>query len=1594
MPDLFNDFEEKFISKPKPKSSIPIQQELIEANEPKPAMDSLFDDFEPKPKVVKQPEVNKDEQFFNKVANGFLSSIEETEFDKKFSETDFQKEARLAGEDIWKEKPLIPQDPIGEALYISFGVPHLGRLAPLAYSALGRVKGLIVSKQKGETFDPFEGRMLSEMLPTDTPADVKIASYVLESVVDIGAMQGLNTVAKEKLLKTNITNFLKKEGIEITSQEQLNKFIKAGASWTSVDKEIARAIKIAQLKGLAGENANKLGGLLGQKSSQTMIAIRNSFPQLAPPTIKNASSVMNALAVTMPVHSGEVISLGAKVVPSTGAIPISLKASENKDYLSLLKNKLANEPKLKEALQKATTIEEKEEVVSKMFGLPVYIRDKGNYTSFQILNQDTGHFQSMAFFHTTEAGVRGGLKENSKIILEIAKENGITNPKVVGTNVGKAVGSVEGGTCTGLRVDGIVNGAGDIIREIGMVIYAPEVNKPTSLIATAIHEGIHAGIALKGMKGSQPEAIKEMVMSLSNQPLEDGTKPDVIKLYQELEGLLNSHYMRELYNTDFLENTKGKLRHRQAEETFANMISLQLSRRQSWINGKFPEWERLTNAIKSDANLQLLNDIKSGESRVSEKQLFDNLEDKEIKFEENVPIETSKKKVEALLNDKHVIISAVDPMNKPIIDPSPDVPKEVHDKQVINYYKLINKMWREVRAMGYEPIQLLFYTPQGIESSFLIPKMSTGEANELMKRYRQASYITNGKMVNSDGTIQTIDESQTRILDKFEMYSSSIVMDGNVLGFSLKISDVKEADNLEPISDDLNEMVDSLKVINPTEEEKYNADLFAKAMAGAQHPKGTSEWKETYAGLKALFQKHGVQPQSIMKGIAERLENRAMVAIQQASKLSPDVSPKEIESLTALANSDMTNALGVRNIIAGIKEANMRTDTLISQMQKEFIDTGGQKVLTDPKYDSAFQIFIETGKLIYPETKQDFEKTLPVWLKWKNAVEGWMDGVTVIHGEGGEKIIWDKNQMSKPTYITHILNIGRLEKDPAYLEAVLQAGVARGDFSGIEEAKARWGQYQDFIKSGVASRDLATWLYERGTVKSVDDGMALLNATLQNGEPKPRTSALHARVGDFPFYDPFFSTSIKAYERTTKIVALTNNLGNDFEKAKELCKAMGEDGIKVWDAIVWSTNLIGNAQSFNKAMTVFTRMTSPALALAQISQFLSLSNTAVAFGVANSTKAFFNQVVKIAKEKHLYEKELFNNGIIALSSHQVELTSNPEANKSLQSMWAQTGARATDILMKGIGGKASALWMPKILDAFKAGKVIDKITLARVGDVNQHLSAILRKKGMTDYQFGTAVLNFYKQNGMTGLDLDKIAYQGAVLTNFTSDKLYVPMGLSEDLAQLMWLYQKMAYQQMLFTKRETIDRILGAGKNKDYTNAIIKALRAFLILAVGNTAVYTGRQAFTGKLDLKDKRGNLDADKIAKHIGKAITWGQLGQLGNVIDGLASSDPEKGLYRNTGIAVGVPIKMIVAHKKAITEKKFGDLIEYTQGYTIPSILGQYGGGYFSVLERVFGDQVKDEVLKQLREKGIEKSKPKKSENSSIKPLKLKVLRIKR
>ncbi len=77
-------------------------------------------------------------------------------------------------------------------------------LTALGIETYHQAKNVIVSSLKKEKYSPFETRMLSELLPKETPEIAKIGANIGESVGDIALLGGLINLAKQGLLKRSI----------------------------------------------------------------------------------------------------------------------------------------------------------------------------------------------------------------------------------------------------------------------------------------------------------------------------------------------------------------------------------------------------------------------------------------------------------------------------------------------------------------------------------------------------------------------------------------------------------------------------------------------------------------------------------------------------------------------------------------------------------------------------------------------------------------------------------------------------------------------------------------------------------------------------------------------------------------------------------------------------------------------------------------------------------------------------------------------------------------------------------------------------------------------------------------------------------------------------------------------------------------------------------------------------------------------------------------------------------------------------------------------------------------------------------------------
>lgn len=150
-------------------------------------------------------------------------------------------------------------------------------LFAIGYEGLQQLKNNIVSGLKNEKLDWAENRLLSELLPDETPVPLKIAAGGAEMLGDVAMMGGLANLAKRGLLKEALTEVsvkLEKAGYgtgkRVITEEVFDKAVR-GTSLEDAVRLYAEAnkLKVPQVLGRrigpAAEAAGKTAGEIGRE---------------------------------------------------------------------------------------------------------------------------------------------------------------------------------------------------------------------------------------------------------------------------------------------------------------------------------------------------------------------------------------------------------------------------------------------------------------------------------------------------------------------------------------------------------------------------------------------------------------------------------------------------------------------------------------------------------------------------------------------------------------------------------------------------------------------------------------------------------------------------------------------------------------------------------------------------------------------------------------------------------------------------------------------------------------------------------------------------------------------------------------------------------------------------------------------------------------------------------------------------------------------------------------------------------------------------------------------------------------------------------
>ena len=132
-------------------------------------------------------------------------------------------------------------------------------LIALGFESLTQAKNAVVTTAKNEKFDPFETRILTELLPEETPFAVKLGTGILEVGSEIALMGAIANKGKEGLLRQSIKEIGKKlekagytpdDFVRATGKQPVIDVqdLKNAVKGTSLEDEAVRLLKAKSLK--------------------------------------------------------------------------------------------------------------------------------------------------------------------------------------------------------------------------------------------------------------------------------------------------------------------------------------------------------------------------------------------------------------------------------------------------------------------------------------------------------------------------------------------------------------------------------------------------------------------------------------------------------------------------------------------------------------------------------------------------------------------------------------------------------------------------------------------------------------------------------------------------------------------------------------------------------------------------------------------------------------------------------------------------------------------------------------------------------------------------------------------------------------------------------------------------------------------------------------------------------------------------------------------------------------------------------------------------------------------------------------------------
>lgn len=126
---------------------------------------------------------------------------------------------------------------------------YVSPIMAVGFEALQQTKNVVVSAVKKEKYSPLEQRMLSELLPKETPKPLKIGAGITEWLGEIGLMGALANRAKQGLLENTIKEIgskLEEKGYGTGKVEVSKEAIKEAVKGTTLEDEASRYLKARQ----------------------------------------------------------------------------------------------------------------------------------------------------------------------------------------------------------------------------------------------------------------------------------------------------------------------------------------------------------------------------------------------------------------------------------------------------------------------------------------------------------------------------------------------------------------------------------------------------------------------------------------------------------------------------------------------------------------------------------------------------------------------------------------------------------------------------------------------------------------------------------------------------------------------------------------------------------------------------------------------------------------------------------------------------------------------------------------------------------------------------------------------------------------------------------------------------------------------------------------------------------------------------------------------------------------------------------------------------------------------------------------------------